>query len=157
VDCVTLLGNSLCLFPGEECEDIFHEAGRMLSAKGIFIIDLPDPSYIGVEPGETSKTSQTFNTKTLGEVKWEWVRYTNGEKKNLYSQETIHFCENKISRRTRRLTFKLTLHSPEEVRVFADACRLYPEKEFICLDTSGRYKGLLRKRTIFILRKGVSP
>lgn len=152
-DCVTLMGNSLCLIPKNKWPCVFCEVDRMLQPNGIFVMDLPDPAFLKGDSLTASKTSQILDTKKLGKVRWEWIRHLNETENVLISEETIHFCGCHDASQPIRLIFELSLNTPKDVCSVAESYRLHPEREFFCVDNSGRYKGMLRKRVFYIFRK----
>jgi len=153
-DCVTLLGNSLCLFSKTQCPDIFAQAGRLLSLDGLFVLDLPDADCVRAGMKAPSRTSQTVPTKSFGQVEWEWIRHLNGEKGILISQETIQFRGAAPRGGTeRRLRFDLSLYDPRDICSLAREHRFRPVLELCCQDPTGRYKGMLKKRVMLLFQK----
>ncbi len=151
-DCVTLLGNSICLFSERQCEQMLSEVERILVSKGVFIMDLPDPAYLHEQCTAPKKTSQTISTQTLGDIHWTWIRHADPVKHLLVSEEFIRAKESRDKGLTRRLRFEFRLYDPEQACSLTKAHNMHTERVFQCEDTSGRYKGMLRKRTFLIMR-----
>lgn len=150
-DCVTLLGNSLCLFPKGSGKRIFEEVRRILIPRGLFILDVPDPSYWESQARGTQKTSQTIRTHTHGKIQWTWIRRSDRKRRLLVSEELLRFHDD-AKRHARKLRFEFRLYHPEEACSMSESCGMQRERMFPCEDTSGRYRGMLRKRQLLLLR-----
>ncbi|MGD8386221.1 MAG: class I SAM-dependent methyltransferase [Desulfobacteraceae bacterium] len=150
-DCVTLLGNSLCLFPEHLCAEILAEVARILVSEGLFIIDLPDPAYLQAHQKGTTSTSQTIHTQTLGVVQWTWVRHAYPERCMMVSEEYVQPLRDEKPL-TKTLRFEFHLYEPQKACVMSETFGLHLERVLECEDLSGRYKGMLRKRNFLLLR-----
>ncbi len=150
-DCVTLLGNSLCLFPADRCKGIFEEVRRILIPRGLFILDVPDPSYWASQLHGAGKTTQTIHTHTLGTIHWTWTRRTDPTRRLVVSEEFLRFRDDP-TQPARRLRFEFRVYDPEEACSLSEGCGMRPERRFPCEDPSGRYKGMLRKRQLLVFR-----
>lgn len=152
-DCATLLGNSLCLFPKQQCGQILSEVKRILIPGGIFILDLPDPAYLGKQRDSAKKTSQTIRTKTHGEIEWTWIRHADPKKRLLISEEFVHLKNGfEGNCQTRKLRFEFHLYEPEQACSMSENYGMRIERTFECEDVSSSYKGMLRKRSFLVLR-----
>ncbi len=157
VECVTLLGNSLCLFPKDQCVLILAEIDRILASKGLFIVDLPDPEYLNTFGTRAKETTQIIATNTLGEIQWTWIRQADPGRRLLVSQEFVRLPEDAGQEQTKNLRFEFYLYAPEQACSMSEAYGMNPERIFECEDASGRYKGMLRKRVFVLLRARKKP
>ncbi len=152
-DCVTLLGNSLALFPEPQGRLVLMEASRILCPSGVLFLDLPHPDYFLSTTDRPRFLKRSFVTKTLGPVEWTWLRSTDPLSRTLTSCEAITFTNSQNQQETRELSFTFNIHTPEKACTMASPAGLSPIHRLECTDTTGTYKGMLRRRVLLILRK----
>jgi len=152
IDCVTLLGNSFSLFSNEKSIGLLKEIKRILCSNGIFILDIPHPSYAASNLVKNYEISRMVKTNTLGKVSWTWTRKMDSCKKTLTSQERISYIDEKGCQKVKNLLFKFCLYDPLEICSIASDVGLELLKRVEFNDTSGRYLGMLKKRIFFILK-----
>ncbi len=152
IDCVTLLGNSFSLFSNEKSVELLKEIKRILCSNGIFILDIPHPSYAASNLVKNYEISRRVKTNTLGEVSWTWTRKIDSCGKTLTSQERISYIDENGCQKVKNLLFKFFLYDPFEICSMTSDAGLELIKRVEFNDTSGRYHGMLRKRIFFILK-----
>ena len=152
VDCVTILGNSFTLFDEEAGTRLFSEVKRMLSSSGIVIVDIPCAKHVhDYFCGGQKKVSKRIKTKTFGEVDIAWIRHLDEKNNTVSSLETYSFVGENGCRHEKSFDFVFHIYEPEEIRALAATARLRCLSLFGHTDTSGRYLGMLRERTILVL------
>jgi len=152
IDCVTLLGNSISLFSNEKSVELLKEIKRILRSNGIFILDIPHPSYAASNLVKNYEISRSIKTNTLGKVSWTWSRKMDSCKKILTSQERISYIDEKGCQKVKNLLFKFCLYDPLEICSMASNVGLELIKQIEFNDISGCYLGMLKKRIFFILK-----
>jgi SAM-dependent methyltransferase len=152
IDCVTMLGNSFSLFSNEKSLKLLKEIKQILRSNGIFIFDIPHPSYTASNLIKNYEISRNIKTNTLGEVIWGWTRKVGPSGKTLTSKERISYTDENGCQKVKNLLFKFFLYDPSEICSMASNVGLTLIKKVEFDDASGRYHGMLKKRIFFVLK-----
>ena len=152
IDCVTLLGNSFSLFSNKKSVKLLKEVKRIMCSNGIFILDIPHPSYTASNLVKNYEISRKIKTNTLGDVIWSWTRKIDSCGNILTSQEKISYIDENGCKKVKNLLFKFFIYDSSEICSMASDVGLELIKQIEFNDTSGRYHGMLKKRIFFIIK-----
>lgn len=150
---VTLLGNCFSLFDAENARRIIAEADRIARPDGRFIIDIPDPEHAAALFSGKVTLTGSVETEEDGEVFWEWTRYVDGGSGCLVSRETIFRKEAGRHNDRKVHVFRFRLYTPESAAELVNGGSYRLRHREHVVDTSGRYRGLLKKRYILCFQK----
>jgi len=147
--------NSTLLFllnSNEKSIELLKEIKRILCSNGIFILDIPHPSYTASNLVKNYEISRKIKTNTLGDVIWSWTRKIDSCGNILTSQEKISYIDENGCKKVKNLLFKFFIYDSSEICSMASDVGLELIKQIEFNDTSGRYHGMLKKRIFFIIK-----
>lgn len=154
-ECVTALGNSICLLNNEQLEALFAQVGRTVNPKGIFVLDMPDFDFLINGNGlvlNSAATTKAFSSEKFGPGLFTWERSYDPEKKMIFSNEQITFHQGTDQERKYETRFFFNTLYPHEIQSMADGFDMDLIDTISYEDPRKIYKGMLRKRVFMIFQ-----
>jgi len=154
--CITVLGNSLCLLSDEQVTRIFEQADQVMPYGGVLILDIPD--FEQMKSGSSALTtsinvSKKIHSTTLGSGVLHWHRFHDPKNNQICSNETLVFNEGDAKEKKIESHFAFHIILPQTLRRKATAFNM----ELLAIKTyedgRGKYRGMLAKRIFMIFVK----
>lgn len=153
--CITALGNSICLLNDEQLEKLFTQTKRVMKQNGIFILDMPDFNFLIKQKGlkfNSSSRTKKFVSKKFGPGLFTWDRSHDPEKKMIFSNEQIIFHQGTDREKKYETSFFFNTLYPHEVEAKADTFQMKLIETIPYEDQRGIYKGMLKKRIFMVFQ-----
>ncbi|MBW1924073.1 MAG: class I SAM-dependent methyltransferase [Deltaproteobacteria bacterium] len=153
IDCLTLLGNSFVFFSDREAHCLLKEARRVLRPGGIFALDIPCHQHMTDLIRRRDRETGRLTSTSLGQVSFTWQRDLEEGTRVLVSREVVEHNAPDGRMRRMEMLFRFRLYRPEEICSLLDSMKFSLMAQCDCLGPPGRYRGMLKKRILFLFRR----
>ncbi|MCG8686836.1 MAG: class I SAM-dependent methyltransferase [Desulfobacterales bacterium] len=153
--CVTALGNSICLLTGDQLKILFLQIKKVVKKSGLFLMDMPDFHWLiekqGMELNSGSMTKEFISNK-FGPGQFTWERSYHPDKNMICSNEEIVFALGEHNEKRLKSKFCFNTLYPDDVKAIANTFRLEHLTTISYEDPREIYRGMLKKRLFMVFQ-----
>jgi len=155
-DCITALGNSICLLDNHQIDYVFRQASSILGDSGILVLDMPDFKFVLNQDKFIRNNvvlKKSFHSDRYGPGIFTWKRKFDPVLQKIFSYETLEFQKSGAKTNLIETTFFFNIIYPDQMVQKAKDSGFFLRATIDLEDIRGIYNGMLKKRIFMVFKK----